>query len=83
MYVTQNKQTLTYTGLSGLQEQVRQSGIERFQSDYPNEVIRETFTEGAYFNVHQCRDTTGCGCCEECGSVIPDSWLNREIQGGD
>ncbi len=36
MYVTQNKQTLTYTGLSGLQEQVRQSGIERFQSEYPD-----------------------------------------------
>ena len=83
--VTQNEQTITYTGLAGPLEYARQSGIDRFRSEHPGQSIKDTFafTEREYYGIHECRDNTGRGCCEVCGGVIAGSPLYAEINGGD
>lgn len=83
--VTQEKQTVTYTGLPGPLERARKSGIERFRLEHPDQAIRETFafTEQEYYGFHECQDSAGRGCCEVCGGVIAGSSLDREVGGGD
>jgi len=83
--VTQDEHTITYTGLAGPLEQARESGIARFTSEHPTRAIRDTFTftEREYYNLHKCRDSTGRGCCEICGGVIPRSPLYAAINGED
>lgn len=83
--VTQDEQTITYTGLAGTLEQARKSGIELFTSEHPGRSIKDSFvfTEQEYHGIHKCRDSTGRGCCDVCGGVIAGSPLYREINGGD
>lgn len=78
-------QVVTYTDLEGSVEAARSNAILRFQKDYPDGVVVDSFVmpEEAYFGGHKCRDDDGGGCCSVCGGAITGSWLDRDAHGGD
>lgn len=74
-----------FLNLSGPVDRAKADALERFHKYGTGgevvEVLHLPMMD--YYDAHQCRDTTGRGCCTYCGGVIPGSPLDREINGGD
>ena len=83
--VTADNRTHEYLDMGGPVARAKTDALDRFRKEGTGGEVVEVLSlpMGDYFHAHQCRDTTGSGCCNYCGGVIPGSFLDREINGGD
>lgn len=83
--ITTDNKTHDFLNLEGSVDQAKAEALERFRKEGSAGEVAEVLSLPMldYYDAHQCRDTTGRGCCTYCGGVIPGSSLDREINGGD
>lgn len=83
--LTTDDQEHTFSNLEGPKARARESALSRFRQQHPDAAIADTLIcpMAELYDAHTCRDPGGRGCCEYCGGVIPGSWLDRELNGGD
>jgi hypothetical protein len=83
--LTADSKTHDFLNLEGPVDLAKTEALERFHKNgIGSEVVEALHLPMMdYYDAHQCRDTTGRGCCTYCGGVIPRSFLDREVHGDD
>ena len=83
--VTDNNSTNDYLNPEGPVDRAKAEALRRFHKEGIGGEVVEVLSlpMGDYYDAHRCQDTTGQGCCNYCGAVIPGSPLDRELHGGD